>query len=588
MMKKNVAQHRFCIVKTYLVLTIAFVTFTASFFIPGIKSISAEDYSSILICIDPGHGGKDTGAIGPNGLLEKNVNLDIALKLRDKLGGAGFKVIMTREDDSSKSLDEIVNFANTNNADIFVSVHNNSHTLREKNGTEVFYFSESPGSNMLAKYINAGTVEQIGTLNRGIKNAGFRQIKNTIMPSVLVEAAFISNPDEEARLNDEGYRDRIATGIYNGIVEYLKNYGDSVFSNKKLASAQSFVKRVYQKSLNVDPDQAPISNWADRLAAGTISHADVIKDIILSKQFNGRNLSDAQYITVLYMAVLDRIPDSNGAAHWLVQLKAQGRKGVLNSFLASDEFKGLVNIYIKHGYSYTGTIDSNAAKTADARAIVSGSGTGLVLSILNGVGIKGIAARASGLFKELKNPDGTYKYNLYKVIDANNYNYKNTQIICKSQKPEILKAAEEVKVVLKVGVIAPQNGTSQYSDIVVIIGKDFSLPTDSTNTTTGSGDTSNLILVNILNGQGTQGIAAKAKSSLEAGFNESKNFIKVTEAKNADSFNYKDTRIIIFTDKTGINNVAEDLKKLLGKGEISKSSNNVDNVDITIILGSDY
>jgi len=196
MMKKNVAQHRFCVLEACLVLTIAFVTFTASFFIPGIKSISAEDYSSILICIDPGHGGKDTGAIGPNGLLEKHVNLDIAFKLRDKLGGAGFTVIMTREDDSSKSLDEIVNFANTNNADIFVSVHNNSHTLREKNGTEVFYFSESPGSNMLAKYINAGTVEQIGTLNRGIKNASFRQIKNTIMPSVLVEAAFISNPDE--------------------------------------------------------------------------------------------------------------------------------------------------------------------------------------------------------------------------------------------------------------------------------------------------------------------------------------------------------------------------------------------------------
>ncbi|MGZ5511552.1 MAG: LytR C-terminal domain-containing protein, partial [Nitrososphaeraceae archaeon] len=66
------------------------------------------------------------------------------------------------------------------------------------------------------------------------------------------------------------------------------------------------------------------------------------------------------------------------------------------------------------------------------------------------------------------------------------------------------------------------------------------------------------------------------------------NIIKITETKNADNFNYKNTKIIIFTAETGINNVADDLKKLLGVGEISKSTNNVDDIDITIILGSDY
>ncbi|MBM3713386.1 MAG: DUF4214 domain-containing protein, partial [Actinobacteria bacterium] len=350
MLKKNIARYCFCFIKLSLIIAITFVTFTTSFFIPDIKSIFAGSNQKILICINPGHGGKDTGAIGPSGIMEKHVNLDIAFKLRDKLVSSGFKVIMTREDDTKKTLDEIVNFANTSNADIFVSVHNNSHTSREKNGTETFYFSESPGSYYLAAYINSRTVEQIGTLNRGVKNSSFRELSNVKMTSALVEGAFISNPDEEAKLNDAGFRDRIATGIYNGIVEYLNNYGESILSKKRLASAQSFVRRVYQRSLNIDLDQITINNWADKLAEGTISHADVVKGVILSKQFNAMNLADAQFITVLYMVVLDRSPDSNGAAHWLSQLKVQGRSAILNSFLASDEFKGLINQYNQYGY----------------------------------------------------------------------------------------------------------------------------------------------------------------------------------------------------------------------------------------------
>jgi hypothetical protein len=408
------------------------------------------------------------------------------------------------------------------------------------------------------------------------------------MVSALVEGAFISNPDEEAKLNDPNFRDKIATGIYNGIIEYLEIYGSNVLSNKKLASAQSFVKRVYQRSLNVDPDQTTINNWADKLAAGTISHADVVKGIIISKQFNDRNLTDTQYVTVLYRAVLDRIPDSNGAASWLSQLKGLGRKAVLNYFLTSAEFTSLVNQYIQYGYSYTGTIDGTTAKTTADETTASETETVFNLSILNGVGIKGIAAKTSELFKELKYSNGKDKYNIGKVADANSYNYKNTQIICKSEDSEIVKAAEEIKTILKVGIITTQNGTSQDCDIVIIIGKDYSPTTEATTAITITSETSKLILVNILNGQGTPGIAAKVKSKIETDLSKDKNIIEVTEAKNADNFNYENTKIIIFTTKTGINNIADDLKKLLGVGEISKSTNNVDNVDITIILGSDY
>ncbi len=174
----------------------------------------------------------------------------------------------------------------------------------------------------------------------------------------------------------------------------------------------------------------------------------MIRDIITSKQFNDRNLTDAQYVDVLYKAVLDRDPDSNGAAYWLSQLKVLDRKTVLNNFLTSDEFKGLVNQYIQYGYSYTGTIDSTALKLLLLRP-KSESETVFNLSILNGVGIKGIAAKTSELFKGIKYSSGKDKYNISMVADANNYNYKNTQIICKSKDSEIVKAAEEIKSYIK-------------------------------------------------------------------------------------------------------------------------------------------
>ena len=561
----------------FFAIILTSVILVVSFFIPGNKIIYGDDSSKILICIDPGHGGKDRGTTGPTGLMEKDVNLDIALKLKKKFIDAGFKVILTRETDINRSVDEIANFANSNNADLFISVHNNSHPSADMNGTQTFYCQSSSG-NLLATYLSARIIEQIGTVNRGIKSSNFKVLKNTKMVSALVEGVFMCNPDEEAKLKDDNFRDRIATGIYNGAVDYLKAIGKNILNAKDLASARAFVKRVYQRCLSADPDQTTTDNWADKLAVGEISHADVIRDIITSKQFTGRNLTDAQYVDVLYKSVLDRDPDADGAAHWLSQLKVLDRKTVLNNFLASDEFKYLVNQYLQNGYNYTGTVDNVSAETE----------TGYKVSILNGNGVKGIAAKASELLKGIKDSSGKNKYNIFMVADADNYNYKNTQIICKSKDSEISKAAEEIKSMLKVGVITTSKGTSQNSDIVIIIGNDYLLANGvSANTTTAS-ENSELILVNILNGQGTQSIAASARDKIEAALGNNKYLIKITEAKNADNFNYKKTRIIIFTKKTGIDNVANDLKKLIGAGEISKSTNNVDNVDISIIIGNDY
>ncbi len=574
--------------KVAFLIFLSITVLASSFIFPDIKYIFADDNSNITICIDPGHGGRDVGAIGPSGLLEKHVNFDIATRLRDKLVGSGFRVIMTREDDTQKSLEEIVNFANSNNSDIFISIHNNSHTSREKCGTETFYYGGSPGGSQLAGCINARTIDQIGTLNRGVKSANYTQLRLTTMASALIEGAFISNPEEEAKLNDAGYRDRIATGIYNGIIDYLNKYRQDLITGKRVASAQSFVRQVYIRSLVIEPDQATVDTWVNKLVSGKISHADFIKTIITSQQFANRKLDDNQYINLLYSVVLDRSPDTKGAAAWLSQLKSVNRTAVLNAFLSSDEFKALINQYSLYGYRNKVTLENSAGNVSSGQQQQVMPGTGLILSFLNGVGIRGIAAGASRIFTGLKDADGNNKYRIYKIIDADSYNYANTLIICKSDKKELTDAAKEIQNILKTGMIQVQKGNGQYSDVVVIIGKDFSLNAASSSSTGNSAENTGLIRINILNGRGTQGIAASAKTKIESSLNKDKTVIKVTETKNADSFNYKNTKIIIFTSKPGVEDTANNLKKMFGKGEITWSNNNPDNVDITIIIGADY
>ncbi len=567
-----------------LLILITVVIVFASFYLTLVKTIYADTNSQIIICINPGHGGNDHGATGPSGLKEKDVNLDIAFRLKDKLANSGFKVLLTREDDTKKSLEEIANFVNSSNANIFISIHNNSHTSREKNGTETFYYSQSPNSRVLASYLNSRVIEQIKTANRGVKASDFSEIKNVKMVSALVEAAFISNPDEEAKLNDAGFRDKIATGIYNGILDYLKISEKEILEARKLASAQAFVKKVYQKGLNIDPDAATINNWAGRLSSGEISYADVIKGIILSNQFNSRNLTDAQYINILYNTVLDRNPDPNGEAYWISQLKYQKRSAVLSYFLSSPEFNSLINNYIKNGYTYSATTANSSVNNINTKSEDTNiSSSAFTITVLNGVGIKGIAAQTSQLVSSIKDLNGNFKYKVVEVADAKSFSYKNTQIICKNNNQEILKAADEIKSILKTGVISTRKGYLQVSDIVIIIGSDFSQSQLVKSSTQLSQYT-----INILNGQGTQGIAARLKGKIESFFNKDKVQIIVKETKNADNFNYKTTKIIIFTSKQDINLIAEDLKKYLGVGQISQSSNNIDNVDITIILGSDY
>ncbi|WP_241078669.1 N-acetylmuramoyl-L-alanine amidase [Natranaerofaba carboxydovora] len=176
------------------------------------------------IIIDPGHGGSDTGARGSGGLAEKEVVLDVSLMVRDMLEELGADVRMTRETDKEVSLDSRVDFATENDGDVFVSVHANAHPSSSIKGTETFYSSNrNPMDFELAQNLQDSLLNNLGTINRGVKDRNFRVIRYATMPAALVEIAFLSNADEEELLKDDGFRKKSAEGIVQGLLNYHRN-----------------------------------------------------------------------------------------------------------------------------------------------------------------------------------------------------------------------------------------------------------------------------------------------------------------------------------------------------------------------------
>lgn len=182
------------------------------------------------ICIDPGHGGSDPGAVGATGTLEKENNLAISLLLRDRLERNGAKVILTREADqdvsypdapAAEELGARVEIANTARADIFISIHNDAFTSPLASGTTSFHYGDTE-STQLAACIQNNLTAALGTRDRGVRFASFYVIRYTDMPAVLLEIAFISNPEEEVLLASVEGRYNASDSIFQGIVQYFR------------------------------------------------------------------------------------------------------------------------------------------------------------------------------------------------------------------------------------------------------------------------------------------------------------------------------------------------------------------------------
>lgn len=219
------------------------------------------------VVIDPGHGGHDTGALGPGGIREKDVVLDVARRLRDRLTAEGIQVLMTRKEDRFISLSQRAVFANQCQADLFVSVHANASRARAAAGYEAYYLSEATDdaarafaaaenasleleteqtqavpknteaivwdllntenrteSRELAAAVCRGMKWFLPTQNRGVKSARFYVLKWAQMPAVLVEVGFVTNRTEGQRLDTAAYRQRVSDGIAQGILTYKTLY----------------------------------------------------------------------------------------------------------------------------------------------------------------------------------------------------------------------------------------------------------------------------------------------------------------------------------------------------------------------------
>ncbi|EJO17657.1 putative N-acetylmuramoyl-L-alanine amidase CwlD [Selenomonas sp. FOBRC6] len=185
------------------------------------------------IAIDPGHGGSDSGAIGPTGIMEKSVTLRVSRELKRLLEAEGATVILTRTGDtevSSKganatSVEELearCEIANRANADIFLSIHADAFTNREVKGTTAYYYTKgTKQSKRLADSVRTALIDSIGTVDRGTQTSNFYVVKHTDMPAILVEISFISNPDEEKMMNSPEGIKKIAQGIADGIADYF-------------------------------------------------------------------------------------------------------------------------------------------------------------------------------------------------------------------------------------------------------------------------------------------------------------------------------------------------------------------------------
>lgn len=182
-----------------------------------------------VIVIDPGHGGSNPGAVG-NGTREADNNLAVSLKLRDKLTRAGAKVIMTREIDRTvapegsslgQELAARVDLAQANNADLFVSIHSNSNPDPSIYGAMTFFPSDK--SSKLALDVQDSIIRETGAADKGTSPATFYVLRNTTMPSILVEMGFVTNANEARNLQNDSYRNKISQGIFNGLVKYFNH-----------------------------------------------------------------------------------------------------------------------------------------------------------------------------------------------------------------------------------------------------------------------------------------------------------------------------------------------------------------------------
>ena len=180
-----------------------------------------KDSDTFLVVLDPGHGGKDPGAMVGEA-MEKDITLAVALLVQEQLEGEGISVIMTRKEDVYPNLTERADLANQNEADLYISIHVNALENNDSYaGIYTFYHPDKPSDKALAKAIQAAVTSASGGIDRGVESEDYAVLRNTEMSAVLIETGFMSCPEELNKLQDAEYQKLLAQGIAQGILDYF-------------------------------------------------------------------------------------------------------------------------------------------------------------------------------------------------------------------------------------------------------------------------------------------------------------------------------------------------------------------------------
>ena len=204
-----------------------------------VKDASIDKNTRRAIFLDPGHGGSDSGAVA-NGVREKDLTLSVYNKVSSRLASLGYSVLTSRNTDKDVGLVSRADQANKSNADMFLSIHFNAGGRGASYGIETYYYKDRPEytpainkdkhndperlekSKKLAQKIQQSLVSKTGAFDRGVKRETFAVLRETSIPSILVELGFIDNQEEVKKIKTNEYQEKLADGIVDGIVEYYK------------------------------------------------------------------------------------------------------------------------------------------------------------------------------------------------------------------------------------------------------------------------------------------------------------------------------------------------------------------------------
>ncbi len=335
--------------------------------------LQSKSNSEYVVYIDPGHGGYDPGSQG-NGINEKDIVLNLGLRLKDKLEANGIKVVMSRTSDVYVSLQDRSNGANSANPDAFVSIHINSAGATAASGIETYYYKSY--DKPLADSIQSKLISYTGAVNRNVKWEEFYVVKNTTMPASLVEIGFLSNVNEANNLKNWNYQEKLVNAMLDGTLNYLYNnnplVANRIYGSDRYETSYQLFKNDWDNSqyaVLASGLDYPDALCATPLATKYNAPILLVKNTSLTNQTNLLNLLKSKGVkNVFIVGGTSAIPSS-----------LEGE--LSNAGIASKRFGG------SNRYETSVLIAREVGSTSGEAAIVSG------LGFADGLSISSIAAK---------------------------------------------------------------------------------------------------------------------------------------------------------------------------------------------------